>query len=60
MEYPKTKNTLEKFIEMMQKGESSIKAIANPEMAMDELIEYVKEIKNTTYARMEYDYVFHY
>lgn len=60
VEYPKTKNTLEKFIEMMQTGESSIKAIANPEMAMDELIEYVKEIKNTTYARMEYDYVFHY
>lgn len=60
VEYPKTKNTLEKFIEMMQKGQSSIGTITNPEMAMDELIEYVKEIKNTTYARMEYDYVFHY
>lgn len=58
VEYPKVKNQMEKLMESFGQAETTLDVLANPDIALEDMVEELEKISKTVFARMEYDYVF--
>jgi protease-4 len=60
VEYPKVMSKIEKLMGSFGNAESTVNKLANPEIALEDMVKELKQMSKTVYARMEYDYVFEY
>ena len=58
VEYPKVKSQMEKIMESFGNAESAISRLSDPDIALEDMVQELKQMSRTVYARMEYDYVF--
>lgn len=58
VEYPKVKSQIEKIMESFGNAESAISRLSDPDIALEDMVQELKQMSRTVYARMEYDYVF--
>lgn len=58
VEYPKVKSQMEKIMESFSNAESAISRLSDPDIALEDMVQELKQMSRTVYARMEYDYVF--